>query len=197
MFSSHRNHPNIPRLRHHNRDAALVRRVEVAFSFVIMMLNFPAPGGTTGNAVGAAILALTLGPWFAFLGVTGALLIQCLLFGDGAIPTFAANSFKMGLVMFFVSYYAYRLLATRAPLLSRRRRLAAAASAYIGLNAAALRCAIELGLQPIPYHTSGGSVCAHHIPELQVGSCGPETSKYIPTSSCPIIFQKEVQAWLC
>ncbi len=129
----------------------------VAFSFVIMMFNFPAPGGTTGHAVGAAILALTLGPWFSFLGVTGALLIQCLLFGDGGITTFAANSFNMGLVMSFVSYYVYKLLATRAPLMSRRRWLAAAASGYIGLNAAALCCAIELGLQPILYHASNGS----------------------------------------
>ena len=130
---------------------------EVAFSFVIMMFNFPAPGGTTGHAVGAAILALTLGPWFGFLGVTGALLIQCLLFGDGGITTFAANSFNMGLVMSFVSYYVYKLLATRAPLLSRRRWLAAAASGYVGLNVAALCCAIELGLQPILYHTANGS----------------------------------------
>ncbi|HUK51581.1 MAG TPA: cobalt transporter CbiM [Terriglobales bacterium] len=129
----------------------------VAFSFVIMMFNFPAPGGTTGHAVGAAILALTLGPWFGFLGVTGALLIQCLLFGDGGITTFATNSFNMGLVMSFVSYYVYKLLATRALLLSRRRWLAAAASAYIGLNVAALCCAIELGVQPILSHASNGS----------------------------------------
>jgi len=129
----------------------------VAFSFVIMMFNFPAPGGTTGHAVGAAILALTLGPWFGFLGVTGALLIQCLLFGDGGITTFAANSFNMGLVMSFVSYYVYKLLATRAPLLSRRRWLAAAASGYVGLNVAALCCAIELGVQPILYHAASGS----------------------------------------
>jgi cobalt/nickel transport system permease protein len=129
----------------------------VAFSFVIMMFNFPAPGGTTGHAVGAAILALTLGPWFGFLGVSGALLIQALLFGDGGITSFAANAFNMGLVMSFVSYYAYKLLATRAPLLSRRRWFAAAASGYIGLNAAALACAIELGLQPILYHTANGS----------------------------------------
>jgi cobalt/nickel transport system permease protein len=129
----------------------------VAFSFIVMMFNFPAPGGTTGHAVGAAILALTLGPWFGFLGVTGALLVQCLLFGDGGITTFAANSFNMGLVMSFVSYYVYKLLATRAPLLSRRRWLAAAASGYVGLNAAALCCAIELGLQPVLYHTSNGS----------------------------------------
>ncbi|MGA1975331.1 MAG: cobalt transporter CbiM [Conexivisphaerales archaeon] len=129
----------------------------VAFSFIIMMFNFPAPGGTTGHAVGAAILALTLGPWCGFLGVTGALLIQALLFGDGGITTFAANSFNMGLVMSFVSYFVYRVLAARAPLLSRRRWLAAAASAYIGLNAAAFCCAVELGLQPLLYHTADGT----------------------------------------
>ena len=128
----------------------------VAFSFIIMMFNFPAPGGTTGHAVGAAIPALTLGPEFGFLGVTGALLIQCLLFGDGGVTTFAANSFNMGLVMSFVSYGVYRLLASGAPLLSRRRWLAAAASAYIGLNVAALCCATELGLQPMLYHTASG-----------------------------------------
>ena len=59
--------------------------------------------------------------------------------------------------MSFVSYYVYKLLATRAPLMSRRRWLAAAASGYIGLNVAALCCAIELGLQPILYHASNGS----------------------------------------
>jgi cobalt/nickel transport system permease protein len=129
----------------------------VASSFVIMMFNFPAPGGTTGHAVGAAILALTLGPWFGFLGVSGALLIQALLFGDGGVTSLAANAFNMGLVTSFVSYYVYKLLATRAPLLSRRRWLAAAASGYIGLNAAALSCAIELGIQPVLYHTASGS----------------------------------------
>ena len=129
----------------------------VAFSFIIMMFNFPAPGGTTGHAVGAGILSITLGPWFGFLGVTGALLIQALLFGDGGITTFAANSFNMGLVMSFVSYFVYRLLAARAPLLSKRRWLAAAASGYIGLNVAAFCCAVELGLQPVLYHTANGT----------------------------------------
>ena len=34
-----------------------------AFSFVIMMFNVPIPGGTTGHAVGAVIVAIILGPW--------------------------------------------------------------------------------------------------------------------------------------
>jgi cobalt/nickel transport system permease protein len=122
-----------------------------AFAFIIMMFNFPAPGGTTGHAVGAAILSLTLGPWCAVLGVTGALLIQCLLFGDGGVTTFAANCFNMAVVMSFVSYFVYRILSVRAPLLSRRRWLSAAVAGYIGLNVAAVTCAVELGVQPILY----------------------------------------------
>jgi cobalt/nickel transport system permease protein len=128
----------------------------VAFSFVIMMFNFPAPGGTTGHVVGAAILSLTLGPWFGVLGITGALFIQSLLFGDGGITTFAANCWNMAVVMPFVSYYVYRLLSARAPLLSRRRWLSAALSGYVGLNVTALMCAIELGFQTVLYTTADG-----------------------------------------
>jgi len=127
-----------------------------AFAFIIMMFNFPAPGGTTGHAVGTAIISLTLGPWCAVLGVTGALLIQCLLFGDGGVTTFAANCFNMAVVMSFVSYLVYRILSARAPLLSRRRWLSAAVAGYIGLNAAAFTCAVELGVQPILYKMANG-----------------------------------------
>ena len=34
-----------------------------AFSFVIMMFNVPIPGGSTGHAVGGAIIGIVLGPW--------------------------------------------------------------------------------------------------------------------------------------
>ena len=41
-----------------------------AFSFLIMMFNIPVPGGTTGHAVGAGIIAILLGPWAAVLAVS-------------------------------------------------------------------------------------------------------------------------------
>ncbi|MGC9975292.1 MAG: energy-coupling factor ABC transporter permease, partial [Syntrophales bacterium] len=34
-----------------------------AFSFLVQMFNIPIPGGTSGHAVGAGIIALILGPW--------------------------------------------------------------------------------------------------------------------------------------
>ena len=41
-----------------------------AFSFLIQMFNIPIPGGTTGHAVGAGIIALLLGPWTAVIAVS-------------------------------------------------------------------------------------------------------------------------------
>src|SRR5674476_1559424 len=43
-----------------------------AFSFVIMMFNLPIPGGSTGHAVGSALIAIILGPWVA--------VVTCLLY---------------------------------------------------------------------------------------------------------------------
>jgi cobalt/nickel transport system permease protein len=60
-----------------------------AFSFIIMMFNLPVPGGTTGHAVGSAVIAILFGPWAAIIAVSVALVIQAFIFGDGGIT---ANS---------------------------------------------------------------------------------------------------------
>src|SRR5687768_8376140 len=70
-----------------------------AFSFTIMMLNVPLPGGTTGHAVGAALAAIALGPAAAVLAISVALGIQALLFGDGGVLALGANCFNLALVM--------------------------------------------------------------------------------------------------
>jgi cobalt/nickel transport system permease protein len=53
-----------------------------AFSFIIMMFNLPVPGGTTGHAVGSAVIAILFGPWAAMIAVSVALIIQALVFGE-------------------------------------------------------------------------------------------------------------------
>ena len=82
-----------------------------AFSFVIMMFNMPVIGGSTGHAVGATLIAILLGPWAACISVSIALVIQALVFGDGGITAIGANVFNMAVVMPFVGYYLYRLIA--------------------------------------------------------------------------------------
>jgi cobalt/nickel transport system permease protein len=120
-----------------------------AFSFVIMMFNIPIPGGTTGHAVGGVIVAILLGPWAASIAVSIALIVQALLFGDGGITAIGANCFNMGVVIPFVGYYTYKLIAGNTEVTSPRRWMAGAAGGYVGLNVAAVIAGIELGIQPL------------------------------------------------
>ena len=130
--------------------------IGAAFSFVVMMFNIPIPGGTTGHAVGGALIAILLGPWAAVIALTVALAIQALLFGDGGITAFGANCFNMAVVLPFAGYGVYRLLSHGAAPGSRRRMLAAGAAGYFGIAAAALTAGVEFGLQPLLHTAAGG-----------------------------------------
>jgi cobalt/nickel transport system permease protein len=127
-----------------------------AFSFVIMMFNIPIPGGSTGHAVGSAIIAIVLGPWAAVIAITVALVLQALMFGDGGITAIAANCFNMAVVMPFVAYYTYKLISGNTKITSSRRVIAAGIAGYISLIAAAALTGFEFGIQPILNHTPEG-----------------------------------------
>ncbi|MCL5104641.1 MAG: cobalt transporter CbiM [Armatimonadetes bacterium] len=120
-----------------------------AFSFVIMMFNIPIPGGTTGHAVGAVLIAILLGPWAAMMAISLALIVQAIIFGDGGITAIGANCLNMAVVMPFVGWGVYRVIAGSTPAASTRRRLAGAIAGYVGINAAALSTAIMFGIQPM------------------------------------------------
>ncbi len=130
--------------------------VFAAFAFVVMMFNLPLPGGTTGHALGVTIAAIVLGPAGAVLSISLALALQALLFGDGGITTFGANCFNMAVIGALVAYACYRLFASRSPIDSRRRIVAAGIAGYIAANASALFAAVELGIQPMLFHDAGG-----------------------------------------
>jgi cobalt/nickel transport system permease protein len=130
--------------------------IGAAFSFVIMMFNVPIPGGSTGHAVGAVLVAILLGPWAAVIAISVALVIQALLFGDGGITAIGANCFNMAVVIPFVGYYLYKWISGDAPMNSNRRVIAAGVAGYIGINVAAFLAGVEFGLQPILHHTVQG-----------------------------------------
>jgi cobalt/nickel transport system permease protein len=121
-----------------------------------MMFNVPIPGGTTAHAVGAGILAVILGPWAATICVSIALAIQALLFGDGGIFSFGFNCFNMALVIPFVTFLIYQWLAGKSDVMSSKRWIWGAIGSYIGINLAAACVGIELGLQPVLFHTAAG-----------------------------------------
>lgn len=129
--------------------------IGAAFSFMFMMFNIPLPGGTTGHAVGATLVALLLGPWAACISVTIALLVQAVIFGDGGILAFGANCFNMAFIAPFIGYYTYQLIKKRFK--SDKGSYAAIfISSYLALNAAALFAAIEFGVQPLLFVDSLG-----------------------------------------
>lgn len=152
-----------------------------AFSFLAMMFNVPLVGGTTGHAVGGTLIALLFGPNAACLAVSVALLLQAVIFGDGGVLAFGANCFNMAFVLPYVGYGVYRLLLGKqngrtsdarpygASLGTSDARpyeggtggirpyVAAFIGSYLGLNLAALCCAIEFGIQPMLFQDAAGN----------------------------------------
>lgn len=127
-----------------------------AFSFVIMMFNVPIPGGSTGHAVGGAIIGIVLGPWAALIAISVTLVLQALMFGDGGITAIAANCFNMGLITPFVGYYVYKLISGNSEITSPIRIVASAVAGWLALTFAAFCAGVELGIQPILQHTAAG-----------------------------------------
>lgn len=82
-----------------------------AFSFTVMMFNVPVPGGTTAHGVAGTLIAVVLGPWAAVICVSTALIIQALFFGDGGVLAIFTNCLNMGIILPFVGYYSYKLIA--------------------------------------------------------------------------------------
>jgi len=124
-----------------------------AFCFVLQMFNLPLPGGTTGHATGASLVAVLLGPWPAVLCLSTTIVIQALFFGDGGVTAIGANCFNMAVVQVFSTTLLLRLLPERL----RRNPTAAAAAAWFASIAAAAVAGLELGLQPALSHAPDGT----------------------------------------
>lgn len=178
--------------------------VSAAFSFLIMMFNLPLPGGTTGHAIGGALVAILLGPYSAVFSVTIALVIQALFFGDGGILALGVNCFNMAFVMPFTAFYLFKIIKK----LFKNKKgeyIAAFLGGYISVNVAALCAAMEFGIQPLLFKDSAGlplyspyglaiSIPAMMIPHLLVvgileGVITVGAYSYIKKSSPDVIYK--------
>lgn len=129
--------------------------IGAAFSFLIMMFNVPLPGGTTGHAVGGTLIAILVGPYAACISVTTALLIQALIFGDGGILAFGANSFNLAFILPFAGYYIFNFIKSKFKS-EKSEMIGAFIGAYCALNLAALFTAIQFGIQPLLFKDAAG-----------------------------------------
>ena len=115
-----------------------------ALSFVIMMFNIPIPGGTSGHAIGAAVIAILFNPWIGFLSISVVLIIQALVFGDGGITTYAVNALNMGFVTSFTAYYIHSFFKNRI-----NNKINYFISGWFSIVLASLFVAVILGIQPV------------------------------------------------
>lgn len=129
--------------------------VAAAFSFLTMMFNIPLPGGTTGHAIGAGLIAILLGPYSAVFAVTIALVIQALFFGDGGILAIGVNCFNMAFIMPYTAYYLFKGVKKIFPN-KMGEYFGAFIGGYLSVNVAALFTAIEFGIQPLLFKDVSG-----------------------------------------
>ena len=117
-----------------------------AFVFVAQMLNFPVAGGTSGHVIGAALVAILLGPWAAVIIMSVVLIAQSFIFQDGGLLALGANILNMGIIASFGAYYLYRLINFLMGSNSRGRLVAGFAAAWGSVLLASVACAIELAI---------------------------------------------------
>lgn len=125
-------------------DETLVPRLAMltALAYALGLVMLPLPGGTSGHALGVAVLALIFGVRLAFLAYSGVLLLQALLFGAGGITALGVNALALGLVGALVAVAVRRLFAVAG------ETVAVALAVFISLQVSALLVALLLGIQP-------------------------------------------------
>lgn len=122
-----------------------------ALAYGLGLIMVPIPGGTSGHAVGVAMLALLFGLRPAFLAYSLVLLLQALLFGAGGITALAVNALAIGLAG------AAAALATHRLLRRWHETFAIGLAAWLSVVIAGLLVALMLGIQPLVAQRADGT----------------------------------------
>jgi cobalt/nickel transport system permease protein len=134
-------------------DETLVPRLAMltALAYGLGLLMLPLPGGTSGHALGVAMLALLFGLRLSFLAYSGVLLLQALLFGAGGLTALPVNALAMGLAGSATALAAHRLLKPF------KESAAVAVAAWLSVMVSGLIVALVLGIQPWIAHKPDGT----------------------------------------
>ncbi|MCX7149280.1 MAG: energy-coupling factor ABC transporter permease [Rhodocyclales bacterium] len=122
-----------------------------ALAYGLGLVMVPIPGGTSGHALGVAMLALIFGVRSAFVAYSLVLLLQSLLFGAGGITALAVNALSMGLVGAATAVAARRLLRRFGDTLS------VGMAAWLSVVVSGVLVALALGIQPLIAHKADGT----------------------------------------
>lgn len=134
-------------------DETLLPRLAMltALAYGLGLVMLPLPGGTSGHALGVAILALLFGLRLAFLAYSGVLLLQALLFGAGGLTALPVNALAMGLAGGATAIAVHRALR---PV---NETAAVAVAAWMSVVLPGALVALVLGMQPWIAHKPDGT----------------------------------------
>jgi cobalt/nickel transport system permease protein len=137
----------------HTLDETTVPRLAMltALAYGLGLVMLPIPGGTSGHALGVAIIALVFGIRPAFIAYSLVLLLQSLLFGAGGITALAVNALAIGLAGAATAVGLRKLLQGLGDTAS------IAVAAWGSVVVSGLLIAIVLGIQPLIAHKPDGS----------------------------------------
>lgn len=122
-----------------------------ALAYGLGLVMVPVPGGTSGHALGVALLALIFGLRPAFLAYSLVLLLQSLLFGAGGITALPVNALAMGLAG------GGSAVAVMALLRRVNETAAVALAAWCSVLVSGMVVALVLGIQPLIAHQADGT----------------------------------------
>jgi cobalt/nickel transport system permease protein len=131
-----------------------------AFIFAAQMLNFPVAAGVSGHLLGGALAAALLGPWLGALCVTVVIVIQALLFADGAVTALGLNVVNMAVI---ASFTGYGVIALALKVLPRTRwglGVAVFAAAVVSVVAASAGFVLQFWLGGEEVGQSFGAMAA-------------------------------------
>lgn len=122
-----------------------------ALAYGLGLVMVPIPGGTSGHAIGIAMLALMFGIRLAFVAYSLVLVLQSLLFGAGGVTALPINALAIGLIGAVTASAVFHAL--------RRinETLAVALAAWFSVMASGLVVALVLGLQPLVAQRADGT----------------------------------------
>lgn len=123
--------------------------VTTAFVFAAQMLNFPVGVGVSGHFLGAALSAVLLGPFNAYLVMTLVLIVQCLLFADGGLTAIGTNVFNMAIIGGIGAYCLFEAARHALPKTRGAFLAASAFAAWASVVVSATACAVELAFSGV------------------------------------------------
>ncbi|WP_241243609.1 energy-coupling factor ABC transporter permease [Caldicellulosiruptor changbaiensis] len=126
--------------------------VASAFTFIVMMFNFPVVGGSSAHITGIPLITFLFGPMASTVASSVVLIIQALLFRDGGILALGTNIFNMAVAIPLTAVLISKLLEKLG---LKNEKVRIFISSYFSINFAALLTAFELGLQPLLFTKAG------------------------------------------